>query len=233
MWIAADNREYAEALGYTVVDTATVVATHLNHVLRRHADELLGHDEVQQLLDRLAAKTPKLAEALVPESLPLASLVRVLQRLLREQVPIRDMRSIAETLVDAAARTKDVIELTEMVRRSLARLVVQTLCGTGTEIRCMTLDSDLEELLMRSLGEPGAPGIEPGLAEQIRTAVSGVADDMEAAGHPALLLVNPKLRVPLADLLHGMTRMVGVLSYAELPDNRQITIVATVGGQAA
>ncbi len=230
VWIDADRKEYAEAMGYTVVDASTVVATHLNHVLRQHAHELLGHEEAQQILDRLAEQAPKLAEALVPDALPFPSLVRVLQRLLREQVSIRDARRIAETLIDAAPRSKDVVALTEAVRRALGRSIVQSLCGSEPEIHVMTLDAGLEELLLRSLDDASGIGIEPNLAEQIRAAVDGVAADMEAAGQPAVLLVNPALRSVMAELVLGLPRAVAVLSYAELPDNRQITIVATVGG---
>jgi flagellar biosynthesis protein FlhA len=230
VWIAASDRERAVSLGYTVVDASTVVATHLNHIMQRHADELLGHDEAQQLLERLRAVAPKLAEALVPGTLTLGVWLRVLQNLLREQVPIRDLRTIAESVIDASAFHKDPEKLTAAARVSLGRMIVQSIYGPADELAVLTLDPELEQLLSRSANQgPNGSGVEPGLLDRLQRSLMEAAEQQEAAGRPAVLVVNDNLRTLLARFVRFGKKTLHVLSFAELPDNKQISVVANIG----
>ena len=232
VWIDRDQREHAQALGYTVVDASTVVATHLSEILQQHAHELLGHDEVQQLLDSLAKAAPKLVEDLVPKALSLSLLLKVLHGLLEERVPIRDIRTIAETLAEHAPRSQDPGALTASVRVALARGIVQQLVGSTDEIPVAVLSSGLEQLLLKTLqsAEGGQPSFEPGLAESLQQALAGTVSQQEAQGHEAILLVPAPLRPWMARFARHAAPGMHVLSYNEVPDNRRIKVVASVGG---
>jgi flagellar biosynthesis protein FlhA len=231
VWIDVSHKEQAQTLGYTVVDASTVIATHLNQIMQDHAAELLGHDEVQKLLEILAASAPKLAEKLVPDSLSISVLLKVLQNLLREKVPIRDIRTIAESLIDAAGRTKDPEALTAAVRVSLGRLIVQNVYGHGDALDVITLDPELEQLLIRARaqGPADSPAIEPGMAERLQRSIATACERQEISGKPSVLLVASAVRSLLARFVRFSNRLVHVLSYEEVPDNRQITVVATIG----
>lgn len=230
VWIDRNTREHAQALGYTVVDASTVVATHLSQILQTHSSELLGHEEVEQLLKQLAKSAPKLVEQLTPQALPLSIVVRVLQNLLREQVPIRDLRTIAETLIEHAARTQDTIALTGACRVALARLIVQSINGLAAELPVITLEPSLEQLLQKSLQVAGDDGaIEPGLAERLQRSLLDAGQRQEMAGQPAVLLTSPGLRPTLARFARFVSPGMHVLSYQEIPENKQVKIVATVG----
>jgi flagellar biosynthesis protein FlhA len=236
VWIDPAQREQAQSLGYTVVDASTVVATHLSQQIQRHAHELLSHEAVQQLLDRLAQTSPKLAESLVPTTLSLATVVKVLQSLLAEGVPVRDLRTIAETLVDHGARTQDPAALTAAVREALGRFIVQHITGSAGEVPLITFDPALENMLRQSLGQGGdgrAPAIEPGLAERIQQALRESVQRVQAEGRSAILVVPPELRATLARWLRSLVSGLHVLSYNEIPDDRQLRIVSTVGGDDA
>ncbi len=232
VWIDADQRDQAQALGYTVVDASTVVATHLSEILQSHADELLGHDEVQQLLNVLAKSAPKLVEDLVPKTVTLSVLLKVLQNLLKERVPIRDIRSIAETLAEHAPNSQDPGALTAAVRVALARGIVHQLVGSTEEIPVSVLDPNLEQILQSSFqaGDGGQPGLEPGLVERLQQSLSSTAAEQEAKGHEAVLLVSAALRPWMARFSRQSGTGMSVLSYNEVPENRRIKIVATVGG---
>ena len=230
VWIDRNAREHAQALGYTVVDASTVVATHLSQILQTHASELLGHEEVEQLLKQLAKSAPKLVEQLTPQALPLSIVVRVLQNLLREQVPIRDLRTIAETLIETSARTQDTIALTAACRVALARLIVQNINGLAAELPVITLEPSLEQLLQKSLQVAGDEGaIEPGLAERLQRSLLDAGQRQEMAGQPSVLLTSPGLRPTLARFARFVSPGMHVLSYQEIPENKQVKIVATVG----
>lgn len=237
VWIETGLREHAQTLGYTVVDASTVVATHLNQVLQNHAHELLGHEEVQQLLDLLAKSSPKLVEELVPAKLSISTLLKVLQNLLMEQVPLKDFRSIAEALSAAATRTQDPMELTAAVRVALSRLIVQTINGAAAEIPVITLDPQLEQLLLSSVQQSaaaeGAMVLEPGMAERLQKSLVATAQKQEMLGQPAILLVAAPVRPLLARFVRYSEHLIYVLSYQEIPESKRITIVATVGGQHA
>ncbi len=234
LWIEPAQREQAQTSGYTVVDASTVVATHLSELLKKHADEILGHEEVQQLLEILGRSAPKLVEGLVPGVLPLGVVLKVLQNLLAEGVSIRDMRTIAETLAAAGAKSQDADALTTQVRTALGRAIVQQLVGSKGEIPVVTLDPQLERILQQSLQAPedGGLGMEPGLAERLHRSLKEAADRQEAAGQPAILLVPAQIRMWLARFLQPTIPGLAVLAYTELPDNRQIRVVANVGQPA-
>ena len=231
VWIEPDQRDHAQSLGYTVVDPSTVVATHLSEILQSHSHELLGHEEVQQLLDVLSKTAAKLVEDLVPKTLALGQVLRILQNLLMEGVPIRDIRTIAETLAEHAPLSQDTGVLTAAVRVALSRTIVQQLVGPTEEIPVIVLDPGLEQILQQTLlsaDEDGA-GFEPGLAEQMQKALIETAKQREMIGESAILLVAAPIRQWIARFVKHSVPGMQVLSYNEIPDNRQIKVVATVG----
>jgi flagellar biosynthesis protein FlhA len=230
LWIDKSRREQAQAQGYTVVDSSSVIATHLSHLLQSHAQELLGHEEVQQLLNRLSKTAPKLIEDLVPKLLPMSVVVKVLQYLLLERVPIRNLRTICETLAELAPKSQDPVVLVAAVRVALGRSIVQNIGGLRQELPVITLDPALEQVLQDSMaGGDAAPGFEPGLADRIQTALGDSTRRQEAAGEPAVLLVAPKIRPWIARLMRHSTPSLAVLAYNEIPENRRIRVIAAVG----
>ncbi|WP_444994685.1 flagellar biosynthesis protein FlhA [Aliikangiella sp. IMCC44359] len=231
VWIESEQKDNAQALGYTVVDASTVIATHLSHLVQNHAAELFGHEEAEQMLKGLAKSAPKLAETLVPENITLGTLVKVLQSLLLEQVPLKDMRTIAETLAEFSNRSQDPAVLTSAVRIALSRLIIQNINGLAPEIPVVTLAPDLEQILQQSLTSSSGDvvGIEPGLADRIQSSLKEVVAQQEAAGQPAILLTAPALRLSLAKFARFGIKGLHVLSYQEIPDNKQIKVIATVG----
>lgn len=234
VWIDVGQRDQAQTLGFTVVDANTVVATHLSHLVHSHAHELLGHEEVQHLLDMLSRSAPKLVENLIPDTLSLGVVVKVLQNLLEESVPIRDIRTIAETLAEHGGKSQDADILTGIVRVALGRLIVQQINGMQPELPVITLDPGLEQLLHHTLQsmEGVGSGIEPGLAERLHSALAETAQKQEMAGQPAILLVPGAIRTVLARFVRHTINSLSVLSYNEIPSDKQIKIVATVGQQA-
>jgi flagellar biosynthesis protein FlhA len=231
VWIEPNQKEHAQTLGYTVVDPGTVVATHLSHLLQSHAHELFGYDEAHKILDNLSKSAPKLVEDLVPKTLPLGVVVKVLQNLLQEHVPIRDMRSIVETLAEYGLRSQDPDILTSAVRASLGRLIIHEISGMQDELSVITLDHELEQLLHKSLqtaGESGV-GIEPGLAEQMHTSLQESMQKMEMEGQTAVLLVSSYIRPWLSRFVRHSIPGLHVLAYNEIPADRQIKVVSTVG----
>ncbi|MCY7294419.1 flagellar biosynthesis protein FlhA [Alteromonas sp. a30] len=231
VWIRPEQREHAQTLGYTVVDAATVVATHMSQLLTTNAYQLLGYEEVQQLLDMLAKNNPKLVEGLVPDILPLSTVVRVLQTLLFEGIPIRDLRTIVQTLSEYGPKTQDPDVLVSAVRIALKRLIVQEINGSNREIPVITLAPELEQMLHQSLqagGEDGA-GIEPGLAEKLQSSLNEASQQQELEGEPAVLLTSGMLRPVLSRFLKHSISGLHVLSYQEVPDDKQIKIVSAVG----
>ena len=227
VWIEASQNEEAQMLGYTVVDASTVIATHLSQLLLTHVHELLGHEEVRELLDRLAERAPKLVEELTPKGLPMAVIVRALQELLSEGVPIRNFRKIAETLAEAAPKTQDPKALAAELRVALGRSIVQSVNGGAGDLPVMTLEPDLEKLLTATADGDDAGGIEPGLLEKIMTELRSRAESQEVAGEPAVLLVPGSLRPWLARMLKSI-RNLHVLSYNEVPDDKQIRMISAV-----
>ena len=231
IWINDDAREHAQSMGYTVVDASTVIATHLSQLLQEHAAQLMGHEEAQQLLDRLAESAPKLVQELVPDLLSLGVVVKVLQNLLQEGIPVRDMRTIAESLVETATRSKEPDMLTSQVRVALSRLIVQHINGTENELPIFTMQPDLEQILQNSLQNLAESGgmMEPSLAEKLQSSLQNLCQQQDMLGQPSVLVVQPLFRQWLAGLLRGTLPMLHVLSFHEIPDDRQIRIVGTVG----
>jgi flagellar biosynthesis protein FlhA len=231
VWIDAANREQSQTLGYTVVDPSTVVATHLSQIIQNNAFQLLGHEEVQKMLDVLAKTAPKLVEDLVPKLLPLGSVLTVLQNLLEEKVPIRDMRTIAETLAAQASKSQEPVMLTMAVRSALKQAIVQNINGMDPELVVMTLDPGLEQLLLQSIqgSDGGDAGIEPGLADTLFQSLRENVQQVELSGKPAVLIISPVLREWLAKLVKHSIPTLHVLSYNEVPDDKQIKVVATLG----
>ena len=234
VWIEPQQRDNAQTLGYTVVDANTVIATHLSQLIQTHAHELLGHEEVQHILDQLAKSAPKLVENLVPETLSLGIIVKVLQGLLEEGVSVRDIRSIAETLAEHGTRSQDPDVLLTAVRVALARSIIQQINGMATELPVITLAPELEQLLHQTMqsSDGTGGGVEPSLAERLHEALQESARAQEQAGQPAILLVPGILRTMLSRFVRHTITSMYVLSYNEIPSDRQIRIVATVG-QAA
>ncbi|WP_010325330.1 flagellar biosynthesis protein FlhA [Marinobacterium stanieri] len=234
VWIEKNQKEQAQTLGYTVVDASTVVATHINQIMQNHAHELLGHEEVQQLLDLLTKSCPKLVEELIPKKLSISALLKVLQNLLMEQVPLKDFRSIAEALAEAVQRTQDPLALTAAVRVALSRLIVQTVNGSDPDLPVITLEPALEQMLLNSMqqgqGDEGMV-LEPGMAERLQKSLAETAQRQEMAGKPSVLLVAAPVRPLMAKFVRYGEHQIHVLSYQEIPENKKVTIVATVGGQ--
>ena len=233
VWVDPAMRDEAQTLGYTVVDSSTVVATHMSHLLNQHAHELIGHEEVQQLLDNLAKQSPKLVEDLVPKVLPLGTVVKVLQNLLVEGIPIRDMRTIAETLAEHSAQSQNSDVLTAAVRTAMSRQIYQHINGMEQEMAVITLNPELEQILEQSV--QSAPemglGIEPGLAEQMIQELNACVRQQETDNKAAVLLVSAVIRSTLARLLKNLAPNLHVLAYNEVPDSKNIKVVAAVGGQ--
>ncbi|MEF9898517.1 MAG: flagellar biosynthesis protein FlhA [Pseudomonas sp.] len=234
VWIDVSQRSQAQSLGYTVVDASTVVATHLNQILHKHCHELIGHEEVQQLLQVLAKASPKLAEELVPGVITLSGLLKVLQALLAEQVPVRDIRSIAEAIANNPAKSQDTAALVAVVRVGLCRAIVQSIVGVESELPVITLEPRLEQILLNSLqragqGQEDGVLLEPSMAEKLQRSLIEAAQRQEMQGQPAILLVAGPVRAMLSRFGRLAVPNLHVLAYQEIPDNKQVTIVATVG----
>ncbi|MGB1109377.1 MAG: flagellar biosynthesis protein FlhA [Gammaproteobacteria bacterium] len=231
-WIGPDQRQLAHSFGYTVVDASTVIATHLNDLLSKHGQELLGHEEVQNLLDRVAEWAPKLVEDLVPETIPRRTLVKVLQNLLADGVPIRDMRSILEACAERAEPGVDADTLTLSVRTSLRRTIIDDLAGGAPELAVATLDPGLEQLLSATLQTGGGEmPLEPGLAEQLQLSLQNLKERRDVAGQPAVLLVPTHIWHYLARFVRRLVPGLKVISFDEIPDDRNIRIDTSVGSQ--
>lgn len=234
VWIEEHEKDNAQTLGYTVVDASTVVATHINQVMLENAADLLGHDEVQHLLDLLGESSPKLAEQLVPNAISLSGLLKILQSLLREKIPIRDIRTIAECLADGVAQNLPIEDQTSLVRSQLGRMIVQNIYGNEPSIEVITLDPELEQLLLQAKNQGGAeaPVIEPSMAERLQQSVVEVAQEREVLGKPAVLLVSAGIRALLARFVRMSQSVIHVLAYEEIPESKQITVVSTIGRSA-
>ncbi|NLJ61707.1 MAG: flagellar biosynthesis protein FlhA [Alcaligenaceae bacterium] len=239
-WIDVSLREQAQIAGYTVVDASTVIATHLNHLLHRFGSQLLGRQEVQQLLDRVSRDLPRLVEDLVPKVVSVGTLHNVLRGLLEEEVPIRDMRTILESLAENAPRIQQQIqsgvnldesaELLVRVRLALGRAIAQQWFPGEGELRVISLDGRLENVLTQALTTSGA--LEPGLADSLLAEAARAVEQQESVGDPAVLVVSPVLRPSLARFLRQQLPQLGVLSTQEIPEERMMRVTAVIGGQS-
>ena len=229
VWIESNQREHAQVYGYTVVDASTVIATHLNHLLHRHSPEMLGRQEVQKLLDKMGDDQKALVEEVIPKAISLTVLQRILQNLLDEDVSIRDMRTILDTLAEYAAQQKDPNELTALVRVSLGRAIVQQWFAGQEVLNVMGLDAQLEQVLVQAMNGNGA--MEPGLAETLMNQAQQALERHEGSGEPPVLVVQHSLRAVLSRFLRRRLRHMSVLSQAEIPDDRTLKVTTLVGGR--
>ncbi|MGI9280190.1 MAG: flagellar biosynthesis protein FlhA [Endozoicomonas sp.] len=236
-WITEDLQDDAISLGYTVVDPSTVIATHISKVVEENASELLGHDEVQQLLDNLTQQSSKLSEELVPKKLSTSQVMRVLRELLLEDVPVSDFKTIASTLLEATERHSHPQMLAGEVRAALKRTIVHNLVGNEQTIPVVTLDEKLEQVMMQAWQQaqqntqfsPDTLPLEPGISEQLQTHLPEVTRQLMAEGKPAILLVSAQLRPMMARYARLCTEGMKVLSFNEVPEHKDITIVGKVG----
>ena len=232
IWIEPSQKEEAQSKGYTVVDCSTVIATHLSHTLKLHSHNLLGHDEVQKLLDSLAQSAPKLVENLVPDTLSLAVVLKVLQNLLEEGVSLRDMRSIVEALAEHGPNGQNTDVLTTAVRVALGRTICQSIVGMGIEMKVITLDPEMERILLDSVVKEESAGlgvIEPGLAETLLGEIKLRSQELEISGQVPVVLVSDRLRPWLSRFARGGCPGLKVLAYTEIANNKRIRVVATLG----
>ncbi|QYJ85035.1 flagellar biosynthesis protein FlhA [Shewanella mesophila] len=231
VWIAPELREHAQTLGYTVVDAATVVATHLSQLLTNNASKLLGYEEVQQLMDMLAKHSPKLVTGFIPDVMSLGTVVKVMQNLLNEGVSIRDLKTIVQTLLEYGPKSNDTEVLTAAVRIALKRMIVQEISGPELEIPVITLAPELEQMLHQSMQATGGegPNIEPSLAERMQKSLLDASQRQEMVGQPAILLTSGMLRSTLSRFVKHTIPNLRVISYQEVPDEKQIRIVSAVG----
>ena len=231
VWIKTEDKEYAQALGYTVVDAASVIATHMNSILRSNADELMTFDIAQQLIDRIAENSPKLLEDFIPDQLSLSTLVKILQNLLAEGVPLKDMRTILETLSEGTSFSKDSEKLTALVRIKLGRLIIQEISEPDHPLEVMTLEPSLEQLLNDLISNAQSiedVALEPNLSQSFFSSVSEIVEEMEKEEKYPILVVSPTIRSWLARLLKRAKQELSVLSYREIPDDQSIRIVQTI-----
>lgn len=228
VWIDASQRDDAQAMGFTVVDGGTVIATHLSQLLKNHAHKLIGQDGVQQLLDKLATTSPKLVENLVPGILSLGEVTRIMQNLLEEGIPIRDVRTIVEALAEFGGKSQDTDATTGKVRVALGRTIFQMVNGVGQEMPVMTIDSQLEQILQGALqGIPG--GLEPSLIESVINQIIDASGKIESEGKTAVALVASNIRPFLFKLLSSRMNKFYILAYDEIPADKSIRVVATIG----
>ncbi|HEW9972708.1 TPA: flagellar biosynthesis protein FlhA [Enterobacter cloacae] len=229
LWIDEVHRELAQTLGYTVVDPSSVVATHLNHLITTHTEELFGRQEAQQLLDQITKHSPKLVEDLIPAVISLTTLHKVLQNLLAERVPIRDMRTIIDTLAEFATAQSDADELTTRVRARLSRAITQQWFPGEDDIQLIGLDLSLEQLLVQATQSGSA--IEPGIAENLMKQTEQALQHQEGLGAPPVLLVNPALRLMLSRYLRRIFPQLAVLSSQEINTQRNVRMTYLIGGK--
>ena len=231
-WIDQTQSDHAKTLGYTIVDNATVVATHLNALLRTNASDLLGHDETREILAKVATRSPKLIEDLVPEKLSVTTIMQVLKNILFESVSIRDIHTILSTLLVESEKTQNPNELTELVRPRIGHLMLQEVVDLGEALNVITLDPKLEQMLIGSVAQSTKMGelvIEPNLVEGLLESVKKQKNEAEEKGHPAVIVVAPPIRPWLARMIKQRFPDTTVLSYTEIPEDQKIKVFARIG----
>jgi flagellar biosynthesis protein FlhA len=228
-WIEERQREQAQMAGFTVVDCATVIATHLSHLMQLHAARLLGRVETQQLVEHVTKLAPKLMEDVIPKMVGIAALQKVLQLLLEEGVHIRDMRSIVECLAEFAATVTDPNELARRIRVHLAPAIVQQIYGPTRELEVIAMEPELERMVTQALNSPHGAALDPGVADTLSRRAAESAKRQEDLGHPACLLVPDLIRAPMARLLKRAAPRLKVLSHSEIPETHSIRIGSIIG----
>ena len=234
VWISQQSVAEAEAQGYVVVNPESVMATHLSQVLHKYASQLIGQDDVQGLLDNLGQTAPHLVESVVPKLVPLHSLTAVLRILLEEGVPISDLRTILEDLPPLAARNLGAVDTAEALRPRLAPLLIQQIAPLNQPLPVMTLDSELEHMLITMVRQSGEEGLilDNTLAEQLLRKISETSETVSARGDQVVMVVSPAIRRQFAQLVRQHIEDLHVLAFTELPDSRKIEVVATISGEA-
>ena len=229
VWIEEKHRESAQMGGFTVVDCATVVATHLSHLMQVNAARLLGRSETQALIDHVKKLAPNLIEDVIPKQVGLTTLQKVLQLLLEEGIHIRDMRSIVEALAEHSATVTDPVELTQRVRMHLAPAIVQQIYGPVKELEVIAMDPDLERLITQALTSPHGAALDPGVADTVTRKAAESARQQEDLGQPACLLVPDPIRSAMARLLRRAAPRLKVISHSEIPETHSIRIASIIG----
>ena len=235
VWIEQHKQAEAERSGYVVVEPETVLTTHVSHLMNKFAGELLGQDDVQALLDNLAASAPSLVQSVIPKLIPLHSLTGILRELLAERMPISDLRRILETLANLAGKNLSIAESAEALRPGLAGLLIQQIAPLSQPLPVITLSSELEHMLIQMTRQSGEAGLmlDNALAEKLITSVTQASERVSAEGRTAVMVVSPAIRKQLSAIIrHHIDDMV-VLGFTELPDNRKINVVATISGDDA
>jgi len=232
-WIDERQKEAAQMAGFTVVDSETVMATHLSHLMQMHAAKLLSRNEVQQLVEHVAKSAPKLIEEVIPKMVPITSFQKVLQLLLEDAVHIRDIRTIIETLAEHATSTQDPVELARRVRIALAPAIVQQIYGPTRELNVIAIEPGLERLLVQALANPQAPSLDPGVADLLTQRAAEVANKQEELGMPACLLVPDAIRNAIARLVRRVAPRLQVLAHSEIPETHTIRIGPILKGANA
>jgi flagellar biosynthesis protein FlhA len=227
-WIEERQRDMAQMNGFTVVDCATVVATHLSHLMQVNAARLLGRVETQQLVEHVTKQAPKLIEDVIPKMVGIATLQKVLQLLLDEGVHIRDMRSIVECMAEHAAVTEPA-ELARRIRIHLSAVIVQQIYGPVKELDVIALEPDLERLVTQALTSPHGAALDPGVADTLTREAANTAARQEDQGQPACLLVPDAIRVPMSRLLKRAAPRLKVLGHSEIPETHSIRIGSIIG----
>ncbi len=234
LWIAASSKVDAIAAGYTVVDPATVIATHLNRLVSKAAPELFGLDEAQALIGTLKTSYPQLAQGLTPVPFSLAAIAQLCRGLLAEAVPLTDFRAIATAMIEGGSAETPAAQLVENVRQRIGAAIVQTIVPANLPLPVITIDPELEGLLVQAVRTaPDASWpFEPGLARQFIAALEASLHPLQAAARSCALLTSPYCRAALARLLRGSAVELPVLSFLEIPETRAVDIIATIGGNA-
>jgi flagellar biosynthesis protein FlhA len=223
-WIDERQKEVAQMAGFTVVDSETVMATHLSHLMQVHAAKLLSRTETQQLVDHVAKLAPKLIEEVVPKMVSIAVFQKVLQLLLEESVHIRDIRTIIETIAEHAVTISDPVELARRVRIALSPAIVQQIYGPARELNVIAIDPPLERLLVQALGNASGPALDPGVADMLGRSAADMALKQEEIGLPACLLVPDAIRNAIARLVRRVAPRLQVLAHSEIPETHTIRI---------
>jgi len=234
VWIASNQVREAESRGYVTIAPESVLATHLSHLLYKFADQLVGQDDVQKLLDNLAGTAPNLVQSVVPKLIPLHNLTGVLRILLQERVPISDMRRILENISHLVSRNMSIPDMAEALRPELAGMLIQQVAPLNSPLPVITLNSDLENMLITMERQSGGEGLilDNELSEKLLTRLNQINDDMSSNGKQAVLVVSPVIRRSLSMLIRQHIDDMIVIGFTEIPDNRKIELIATISGEA-
>lgn len=230
-WIDKSMSDMARTAGYTVVDTATVIATHVNSILKTNSGELLGHDETQEIIERVAERSPKLIEELVPDKLSATVIMQILKNLLSEAIPIRDLGTIFDALLTESAKSQNSDDLTESIRPRISRQILQNLVNHNERLEVLTLDPALEQLIGSALNQSQEPGqilLDPTVLDNMLKSISTAKTRIENEGKPAILITSPKIRPWLSRVINLRMQNFTVLSYTEIPEDQDIAVVAKI-----